>query len=136
VEGLPNLIPWKKVRGWSCIHCGFCCSEYDIPVTLEEEERLKKYGNVFKRGKIGLYLRKKRGTCVFRSKIGCRIYKDRPMACRKYPFYVKQQGNEDSLFIHDGMEHHVFLDARCSGLGRGDDIEEEIKKVLQVLKNA
>ena len=135
MEGLPHLVPWKKVERWKCVHCGFCCSEYDIPVTLEEEERLRKYGNVFKKGKIGLYLRKKKGKCVFRGKSGCRIYDERPMACRRYPFYVKQQGDDDSLFIHEGETCHVFLDARCRGLGKGDGVEEEIRKVLRDLMN-
>ena len=135
MEELPRLIPWRKAERWACVHCGFCCSEYDIPVTLEEEERLRKYGRVFRKGKIGLYLKKKKGKCAFRGKNGCRIYDERPVACRKYPFFIKKQGGEDSLFIYGGKVYHVFLDARCRGLGKGDDVEGEIRKVLRDLKN-
>jgi hypothetical protein len=136
MEGSPQPVPWRKIKRWMCIHCGFCCSEYDVPVTLNDEVRLRKYGNVFKRGKIGLYLRKKKGKCVFRGKGGCKIYDERPMACKKYPFYIMRQGDQDSLFIYNGKVYHVFLDARCSGLGKGDDVEEEIRKLLRDLKDS
>lgn len=51
-----NLLPWRRVK--RCIRCGKCCSSLDVPLTYEEEERLRKYGDVFRRGKIGVYLRK------------------------------------------------------------------------------
>ncbi|AEA46648.1 YkgJ family cysteine cluster protein [Archaeoglobus veneficus] len=112
-----NLIPWKKIESWACVHCGKCCSSYDIPVTFEEEERLKKYGNVFKKAKIGLYLRKKKGKCVFwRKNRGCTIYAERPKACRSYPFYVRKEGEEDAYF--DGF--FIYIDAECRGINKGD----------------
>jgi len=134
VEGAPQLLPWTKVERWACIHCGFCCSEYDIPVTPDEERRLRKYGNVFKRSKIGVYLGKKRGMCVFRGDDRCRIYDERPMACRKYPFYIKQKGDEDSLYVYNGKVHHIFLDSKCKGLGRGCEIEEQIRQILEMVE--
>lgn len=126
-----DLVPYRVFDRWSCIHCGYCCSEYDVPVSYEDERSLKKFGNIFMKGKIGVYLKKRNGKCIFR-KSNCKIYRFRPIACRKYPFYIRKNGNKDSLFIYNGKEYHIFVDRDCRGLGKGEKIE---KAILTLLKN-
>jgi len=107
---LESLIPWRRVRGWKCVRCGFCCSTYDIPVSIDEEVRLRKYGNVFRKGKLGLYLKRKKGVCIFKAKWGCKIYDERPLACVLYPFYIRNTGEEEAKFTYNGVVYFVYLD--------------------------
>ena len=116
MEGVSTLIPWRRVKGWACVHCGRCCSTYDIPVTFEDELRLRKFGSVFRKGKVGLYLKKKKGTCVFWRKGRCKIYDERPTACKLYPFYVKKWGKEEARF----NGYYVYVDSKCGGINKGD----------------
>jgi len=109
-----QLIPWRELKGWNCIHCGRCCRSYDVPLTPEDEERLKKYGSVFRKGRVGLYLKKKKGKCVFR-RDKCRIYTERPVACRLYPFYVRFECSKDAYF----NGYYVYIDAECRGVDKG-----------------
>ncbi|AKG91983.1 putative Fe-S-cluster oxidoreductase [Geoglobus ahangari] len=128
-----ELVPFRRYERWRCTHCGFCCEEYDVSLGYEDEKRLRRFGNVFRYGKIGVYLRKKNGRCIFR-KDKCRIYRFRPIACRKYPFYFREEGGEDSKFEFMGRTVHVFVDPRCSGLGDGERIEEVISRILKQVR--
>ncbi|WP_456369502.1 YkgJ family cysteine cluster protein [Geoglobus sp.] len=129
-----ELIPYRRYERWRCVHCGFCCSEYDVSLGHEDEKRLKRFGNVFWYGKIGVYLRKKDGRCVFR-KDRCRTYRFRPVACRKYPFYFREEGGEESVFEFNGRVIHVFVDPKCRGLGTGEKIEIVISRVLRQIES-
>ncbi len=126
-----NLIPWRRVRRWECTHCGYCCEEYDVPLTFEEEEKLRKFGGVFAKGKIGVYLKKMGGTCIFRRNGRCAIYDFRPIACVRYPFFFREDGCEEAKFVFDNREFFVYLDKNCRGIGRGKRVEEEIKRVIE-----
>ena len=126
-----QLIPWRKVRKLTCVHCGYCCEEYDVPVTFEEEERLKVFGDVFSRGKLGVYLKKVNGKCIFRRRKRCSIYELRPMACVRYPFFVRESGCEEAKLLLDGRELFVYVDGRCKGIGRGSKIEDVLKNVIR-----
>ena len=131
---MQNLIPWRRIKKWGCIRCGRCCSTLDIPVTFEEEERLKKYGSVFKRGKIGLYLRKKRGKCIFFKKGSCKIYEERPEACRRYPFYFRDLGEDEALFVKGEFRIYVYVDKECRGIGKGKNVEEVVEEIIRPLR--
>ena len=128
-----NIVPWRKVESWKCIHCGKCCSNLDVPVTYEDEKRLKKYGDVFTRGKIGLYLRKVGKNCIFYQDGDCKIYTDRPEACRRYPFYFRYFGSDEALFTIGKTEIYVYVDLECNGVGKGGNVEEAIKEILKSL---
>ena len=125
-----ELIPWRAVKKWRCVHCGYCCKEYDVPLSFEEEERLKVYGDVFTRGKLGVYL-KKDGTCVFRKNGKCAIYEIRPKACEKYPFFFREKGEKDAEFEFQGKKIFVYVDKNCKGIGKGEDVRREIEKILR-----
>ncbi len=122
-----NLIPWRRVKRWECIRCGWCCKNYDVPVTVYDEERLRKYGDVFWRGKIGVYLKRVNGVCIFYDGSGCSIYDDRPKACRLYPFYVMKRGEEEARFGN----LYVYLDKNCRGIGRGRRVEDLIPEIIK-----
>ncbi|WP_457591067.1 YkgJ family cysteine cluster protein [Geoglobus sp.] len=125
-----ELVPYRRYERWACIHCGFCCSEYDVSLGYEDEKRLRRFGNVFHHGKIGVYLKKKNGKCVFR-KNRCKAYRFRPNACRKYPFYFRNEGSEESRFEFGGKVLHVFVDPKCRGLGKGERVENAILRILR-----
>ena len=126
-----QLIPWKNVEKWMCIRCGKCCSNLDVPVTYEDEKRLKEYGDVFTRGKIGLYLKTVGGRCVFFRDGQCTIYNKRPEACKRYPFYFRCFGDDDALFCVGDVRLYVYIDPECSGIGRGENVERVIVELLK-----
>lgn len=126
-----ELIPWREVRDWKCIRCGKCCRELDVMVTPEEEARLSRYGEVFNRGKILVYLKKIDGSCVFFKSGVCMIYPKRPMACVKYPFYFKSSGEERSRFA--GV--HVYIDSACPGVVFGNPSESLVSVIRELLRN-
>jgi len=100
-----QLVPWRKVEAWKCLRCGKCCTKLDVMVTPDEERRLEKYGDVFERGRVLVYLRKVKGRCIFLENGNCAIYPERPMACVKYPFYFKSKGDAESRFdVHPVRE--------------------------------
>lgn len=131
-----NLVPWREVEKWKCIHCGKCCSNLDVPVTYEDEKRLKKYGDVFTKGKIGLYLKKVRGECIFFRDGRCKIYSERPEACRRYPFYFRDSGDDSALFSVREVKIYVYVDLECNGVGSGKDVEKVIGEILKCLEFA
>ena len=121
-----NLIPWRIARRWRCVRCGWCCCNYDVPITFEDEERLRKFGDVFWHGKVGVYLKRIDGKCIFYRDGECLIYEDRPIACRMYPFYIRRQGDELAKF----GDVYVYLDRNCRGIGKGSKIEEVLNLLL------
>ncbi len=140
VKNLPgfgvDLIPWRRVKRWSCVRCGKCCSFLDVPLTYEEEGRLRKYGDVFRKGRIGVYLRrypKKDGCCIFFDG-KCKIYHERPEACRRYPFYLREKGEDEALYHYESGNVYVYIDRSCSGVGLGEKVEKVIQRLLKDLK--
>jgi hypothetical protein len=123
-----NLIPWREVENWKCIMCGKCCRTLDVPVTMDEERELKRYGNVLRKHNIGVYLKRINDRCIFYEE-KCIIYPFRPIACKKYPFYFRKYGEKDSEFFDRGIKLHIYIDKECTGIGRGLAVE----KILQLL---
>ena len=121
-----DLIPWRVAGRWKCIRCGWCCNNLDVPVTIYDEERLRKYGDIFWKGKIGVYLKKINGRCIFYKDGECLIYEERPKACRNYPFYIRKQGDELARFGNV----YVYLDKNCRGIGKGRRIEEILNELF------
>ncbi|AIY91021.1 YkgJ family cysteine cluster protein [Geoglobus acetivorans] len=125
-----DLAPYSEFRRWRCIHCGYCCREYDISLGYEDERILRKFGSVFSYGKIGVYLKRRNSKCIFR-KNRCKIYRFRPVACRKYPFYIRNSGDKRSEFMYNGKRYYILVDRNCRGLGMGEDIEKAIVRLLR-----
>jgi len=127
-----NLLPWRKVKRWVCIRCGRCCSSLDVPLTYREEERLRKYGDVFRRSKIGVYLKKDDYCIFFDGK--CEIYVERPEACRRYPFYFREKGDDEAFYRYNSEKIYVYVDGSCSGVGKGEKVEKVIQRLLSRFK--
>ncbi len=125
-----NLIPWRYIDRWECLRCGKCCRELDVPVTLDEEKRLRKFGDVFSKKKIGVYLKKVGGCCIFLEGNRCRIYDLRPEACRRYPFYFRSKGCSDAKIVVGERVIFVYIDPACPGLGSGRKVVDTIFELL------
>jgi hypothetical protein len=102
-------------------------------VTYDEEKKLRKYGDVFRAGKIGLYLKKLNERCIFFNNGKCLVYPERPEACRRYPFYLRESGDERALFVGHGKEFYVYVDIDCEGIGRGEKVERTIERLINRL---
>ncbi len=65
-------------------------------------------------------MKKEDERCVFLGEDGCRIYEDRPLLCRMYPFYVELQGD---IYV-------IGVDMGCPGVGGGEGLAEEFFRGL------
>lgn len=133
---------YPKNLAFSCILCGICCEDTEERkrriLLLDEEANWISY-------KIGkeisdfaihyagkspyLYqiLKKENGKCVFLSiKNQCRIYQDRPLICRFYPFELINR-------INGGYEF-LFTD-ECPGINQGEILEKKYFKNLFEIAN-
>jgi Fe-S-cluster containining protein len=71
-------------------------------------------------GRFVAVMRKQEGRCVFLGEDGCRVYGDRPLLCRMYPFYVERQGDVYVIGVDEG----------CPGVGGGEALTEEFFRGL------
>ena len=91
---------WTKENFKCDRYCGECCKKTLVEVSGKDITRIKKSGyneNEFlMKGPFNekrLFLKKdEKGWCVFLEKdkdgkYTCKIHKDRPEVCRKYPFF-------------------------------------------------
>ncbi len=129
-----DLIPWRDIDKWECIRCGKCCSVLDVPVTIDEEKVISRYGDVFTRRKIGVYLKKVGRFCIFYANGKCRIYQERPEACRRYPFYFRKSGEKKAEFVFGNEIFYVYVDRNCSGIGKGRNVVYVIQDILDGLQ--
>ena len=101
-----------KISGAICREndCHYCCSETEMPLTLEEISRISTYTNLdyreFTTQKDGLIVlrnveRRGKRVCYFLKDGLCSIYKQRPRGCCLYPVIWD--------FDHDKM----ILDPEC-----------------------
>ncbi|MCD6324320.1 MAG: YkgJ family cysteine cluster protein [Desulfurococcales archaeon] len=96
-----------KFQCFRCLHCCFFSSEDECPVVLpREKRRLEELAEAegveltFRKvGNEGLYRWVIKGYCPFydvRSR-GCRIYEERPLACRMFPLLLNPKTGEVSV---------------------------------------
>lgn len=72
-------------------------------------------------GKYRYKMKKRSGKCVFLEGKACRIYDDRPLVCRTYPFMIKKKGN---TFVFETADD-------CPGIGLGEALEiDEFEKMV------
>lgn len=69
-----------------CQRCGFCCG-LDVRLYDRDIAKIEKLGykDFHTKNKLGTFLKKKNGKCVFYNKEGCSIYEQRPYICKKFP---------------------------------------------------
>ena len=125
----PDRLKFKCLPG-----CALCCSEYKVPLTKYDSERLKKtqkavspdYKALKDQGDgsiIGFINDDRIKGCAYLSEDKtCSIYADRPLYCRTFPFI------RDSYF-----KLEMSVDYSCPGVGCGDQIKEEaIKEIFLI----
>lgn len=96
-------------------NCGFICC--NLPVILKagiwrNRDDLRKNCQKSK-FKNGLFeLKRKNSQCIFLDDNGlCEIYRNRPLACKVYPFFQSPLSGE------------IFYDQLCPGIGRGKNVD-------------
>jgi len=113
----------QYVSGDSCARCLGCC-RYNCspsiwaPVLLEEEKR------ALNLPRIELVVYQQSYVCCFLNPQSnlCRIYAQRPLECRLYPFLLNRCGNK----------LYLGFDSRCPGAAGKID-SQEFKKYLEYL---
>ncbi len=115
---------------WSCTHCGACCGDVDkrersIRLLYKDIQRIEEVteGEFYERWEDGSFeglMLKEDGKCLFLTDEGCRIYENRALLCRMYPFWLERQ---DDLFMFG-------IDADCPGRGEGDVLGEDFFRGL------
>jgi len=110
---------------WSCIDCGDCCGDLDnrkrmillLPKDIEriEETGVEDFYEEWDEGSFSGIMCKNEGKCIFYSGDRCRIYENRALLCRMYPFWLEKQ-NDYFLFC---------IDNECQGAMKGETLEED-----------
>lgn len=91
---------YKEGLRFKCTECGQCCTgapgyvwltEKDIEsivkhLNISKEDFIRKYTRSVS-GKLSLLEDPKSYDCIFLQNQKCSIYKNRPMQCRKFPFW-------------------------------------------------
>jgi len=116
----------RKFKVIHCGRCGTCCSEPVVPVTDSDVKRICKatgkkasdfvrfYSDEemsydpksgiwiqLKTGKMAMGLKKRSDRCIFLSHIiACKVYQDRPMTCRTFPYMIDFDENGDPEKVH------------------------------------
>jgi Fe-S-cluster containining protein len=134
LEGLAEQI---RAVGFQCMHCGECCSgadssvvvfPFEVRAVLErtglswlETVRPSEEGEWDDRGRFHTLewrLQREGGSCSFYKDGGCTIYRERPLLCKTYPFF---------------LEKGLLSISECSGLGRrtGRGRSQELARLLK-----
>jgi len=122
---------YPKCIRWSCKRCGACCRDdfhrprrvLLLPSDVERLEKADERMSITEvRGEEPFIaeIRKEGGACVNLTKEGCRVYPNRALLCRMYPFWVER----------DRGSLEVRVETRCPGFGHGSSLMEEFYKNL------
>ena len=123
-----RLVEQIRALGFQCLRCGDCCSgeensvvvfPFEIRTILErtglhwleavEPSREGEWDDQGRFHTLEWRLRKEDGSCKFYRYGECRIYEERPLLCKTYPFF---------------LEKGVLGFSECSGLGCQTDYDQ------------
>ena len=108
-----RLGPRSTPFGYICRRCSRCCQHKKIQLDPYEVARLARakgqstsqFRAAWTVDGQGVTLRQKAdGTCVFLGPQGCKVYADRPLACRLYP--LGRQVHRDGSEYFSRLEGH------------------------------
>ena len=122
---------------WGCVRCGACCGDVDkrqrmIRLLDKDMDRIDEvtdedYCMDWDEGSFSGLMLKNDGKCIFLGEDGCRIYDNRALLCRMYPFWLERQ---EGLFVFG-------VDADCPGQGKGELLGEDFfRELLKVALEA
>jgi|Deesub1362A_J573_1020465.scaffolds.fasta_scaffold00039_48 hypothetical protein len=108
------------IPDWKCVGCGECCvgEENFVRIFYPEAKRLSEVMDVdvhdiiepnpqtISGVNLGWILRRKDSKCIFFDGGRCKIYQNRPIVCRTYPFMLDFEGDRITLRVFE-----------CKGLG-------------------
>jgi hypothetical protein len=130
-------LPWRKISSWHCTACGRCCYEYKVRLNFYEYLRLRNTG--FVEEKTGRYFIKKIGKkCPFQIGKLCSIQAIKPLACKLYPFTIRERSSlqkDSALYEYRGEEFYVYVNTFCQGVkvGKaGKNLERFVKEAVQL----
>lgn len=133
------------IQNWDCHQCGTCCTDYWVPVSTEERQRIEAQGWDKEPGFEGKELFKKYGSwwrrkyrlaqvagdrCIFLDDKGlCRIHAKfgimaKPFACRLYPYVLVPAGD------HWRVSMRFACPSAAANKGRG--ISEALPDIRQM----
>jgi Fe-S-cluster containining protein len=134
---IDDLASQIKAIGFECLHCGDCCvgennSVVVFPFEIRKVLAAKCIGwlDAVEPPSIGEWdckgsfhtlewrIKKEDGSCKFYAEGCCKIYQERPMLCKTYPFY---------------LDEGILRCSQCRGLGRKieSDKSEEIASLVK-----
>jgi Fe-S-cluster containining protein len=134
---LAHLAEQIKALGFQCLRCGECCvgKENSVVVFPFEIRAIQERTGLFwheiacpplegewdDQGRFHTLewrLKKEGGSCKFYRDGECKIYEERPLLCKTYPFF---------------LENGVVGSSECIGLGRqtGSDTSQELAALLK-----
>lgn len=128
-----SYVPYRLLGSWTCIRCGECCREYQVPLPPRERQRIEaRYPEavVARGGKP--YLAKTSAGCVFQFGDKCVLHgrELKPFWCRLWPFCVSPQPVEryedlrvEARFHHNHRDYFVYVQAECKGVNRGSEAD-------------
>ncbi len=116
---------YPKELKWECKKCGSCCCDAQhrprrILLLSTDIERLEKNGMKDFTTKVKgeepfiAQMKKSKGACINLTPTGCRVYLQRALLCRMYPFWVEREKRS----------FEIMVDTRCPGIGQGSDLNE------------
>lgn len=141
-----RYIPWRKIKAWSCLGCGSCCTHFRIilrpyeyalltAVYGQETIQIDSTGNPC--------LRKVGGRCIFQDSYGWCILQPlgmKPLACKIWPFVVcseaKSRYNPDeALFTYKGRDYYIYVDRShpCQGFNVGT-LEKLYSTITEIIE--
>jgi len=124
-------VPWRFVASWYCSACGKCCKEYKVRITFYEYLKLKHTG--FVEEKAGrFYIRKINDNCPFQVGNLCSLQgKQKPLACKLYPFVVLKKGDDKALYEYANEEFYVYVELGCPNVKLSKIPTENIKSLVE-----
>lgn len=115
---------------WSCVRCGACCGDMgdrvrmilliDKDIARIEDVMDEDFFDDWDEGSFSGIMHKNEGKCVFLTGEGCRIYEERALLCRMYPFWLERR---DDVFVFG-------VDGDCKGIGQGEKKGEDFFRDL------
>jgi Fe-S-cluster containining protein len=134
---IDDLASQIRAIGFECLRCGDCCigennSVVVFPIEIRKILAAKCIGwlDAVEPPSVGEWdcqgsfhtlewrIKKESGSCKFYAESWCKIYQDRPMLCKTYPFY---------------LEEGILRCSLCRGLG-GKIESDEAKEIAALVK--
>ena len=119
-----NLQPIKNksILKFKCLKekCPNNCCTFGLPVVITSKDNQNLISQtIFFGGKQLKIVKQNKNGCIYFKNGKCIIYKQRPLACKIYPFYLSPGGK-------------IFYDKNCPGIDHGGIVDiKKIKKIIQ-----